>query len=118
MGGIGGLASIYSDQFSPSPIMRPNENKYELWITKEEGEYLLLISGYNFEKQFDSEPTPDYNVVITVMGPRQEIAGQIMTEVQGKIEIEMELPPQSLKKQFDEMLALVEENVSMASSTK
>lgn len=99
-GDIGQLIKKYSDRFVPTPIGRTDVNKYGLYIERGDGIYLLMISGHG-------EPAISYNVIITVMGPRQEIAEQIMQEFQSKIEIETRSPPSYLQRQFEEIAALL-----------
>ena len=96
-GDIGELVRRYSDRFHAIPIGRSDVVKYVL-IKKEETEtYLLLVS-----KGEESKPSCwiDYNVIISIIGPREERIQELMEDFQKVTELETKEAPESLKRLF------------------
>ncbi len=94
--GIGILARRYSGDFQRIAIGEANAVKYWLHLKKENHSYHVMISK-------STNPRPDYNIVITVIGSEQKGVEEIIEGLEQKMKIKTREAPASLQQTAKEM---------------
>lgn len=92
-GGIRELAGRHSDGYFHVPFGRPEVHKYGLLLQESEGSYLVMVSGRDPDVL-----GPDYDVVVTAIGPKEGRVKKLMGEFQASTGIEMRPAPKELEK--------------------
>lgn len=106
-GDLGELVSKYSSDFIHTPLGRSEVDKYALTRKEDNDLYLLMISQSAIKNEEYS-----YNMIMTVMGPRQARVLELMQELQKSLGIETQPAPEFLKDLFGAMSIIMSRNLA------
>ena len=98
---MGDILKKYSENFFALSYGREDFPKHTLLLREDQELYILIVSQ-------SDEPLPDYNVMITVIGPRKERSTEIMKDFEVFSQLETTMPPDYLVerlKSVDELIS-------------
>ncbi len=95
-GDIEELAKKYSKDFVHLPVGREDVDKYALCMKTKAGLYVLMISHCDL-------PNPDYNTIMSVMGPRPKKVKRLMVDWKTKSGVKTRRAPKHLDDVFQDI---------------
>jgi hypothetical protein len=97
------VSGRYSPHFMEFPIGFSHVQKLGIEVERNNNQYLVMVSV--------SHPSlialNGYNLILTVMGQRQEDAKAIMGDLESRLGIELREAPQQLKKTFQAIQLMI-----------